>query len=76
MFDGRQSLLSLLVTGGFKLQEKGMGTGAGAALKQLGKWWTEIPEFAFPIYVKEGAAVFSTECGITKVVPFNFKFPE
>lgn len=74
MFDGRQSMLSLLVTGGFQLQEKGMGTGAGAALKQLGQWWTTIPEFAFDVFLKEGAAVFSAD-GQTKVVSFNAQYP-
>jgi hypothetical protein len=75
MFDGRQSLLSLLVTGGFKLKEKGMGTGAGAALKQLGTWWQEIPELGFPIHIKEGAAVFSTEDGENNVSVFNAIYP-
>ena len=69
MFDGRQSLLSLMVTGGFKLKEKGIG-----AFDQLEKWWTTIPEFAFPIYVKEGAAVFDAD-GLIKVVNFNATFP-
>jgi hypothetical protein len=75
MFDGRQSLLSLLVTGGFKLKEKGMGVGAGAGLKQLGKWWEGIPEFAFPIHVKEGSAVFKAD-GLTKVATFGATFPK
>lgn len=74
MFDGRQSMLSLLVTGGFQLQEKGMGTGAGAALKQLGDWWTKIPEFGFDVFLKEGSAVFTAD-GLTKVVPFNAQYP-
>lgn len=77
MFDGRQSLLSLLVTGGFKLKEKGMGTGAGAGLKQLGIWWDKIPEFAFPIHVKEGSAVFTSDAvQETEVVTFGFTYPE
>jgi hypothetical protein len=74
MFDGRQSLLSLLVTGGFKLQEKGMGTGAGAALKQLGTWWEAAPEFGFDIFHKEGSAIFEAD-GITRVVTFEGKYP-
>jgi hypothetical protein len=74
MFDGRQSLLSLLVTGGFKLQEKGMGTGAGAALKQLGIWWEGFPEFSFPIHVKEGSAVFTAN-GVMGVTSFSGTFP-
>jgi len=76
MFDGRQSLLSLLVTGGFKLKEKGMGTGAGAALKQLAQWWKTIPKFEFPVSVKDGAAVFTAaDSDITKVESFNAVFP-
>jgi hypothetical protein len=74
MFDGRQSMMSLLVTGGFQLQEKGMGTGAGAALKQLGEWWTKIPEFDFDVFLKEGSAVFTAD-GQTKVVSFNAQYP-
>jgi hypothetical protein len=74
MFDGRQSLLSLLVTGGFKLEEKGMGTGAGAALKQLGTWWEGIPNFSFPIHVKGGSAIFKAD-GLTKVGSFAATYP-
>ena len=70
MFDGRQSLLSLLVTGGFKLKEKSGETGAGAALKQLGAWWEGAPEYAFPIYVKEGSAVFNAD-GLMTVATFS-----
>jgi len=75
MFDGRQSLLSLLVAGGFKLKEKTGKGGAGAALKQLGVWWQGIPEFKFPIHVKEGSAVFNAD-GLTKVATFQATFPE
>ncbi len=74
MFDGRQSLMSLLVTGGFKLKEKTGGAGAGAALKQLGKWWKAAPEYGFPVYVKEGAAVFKADT-LVKVAMFNATFP-
>jgi hypothetical protein len=74
MFDGQQSLLSLLVTGGFKLEEKGMGAGPGAALQQLEAWWTGIPEFSFPIHVKEGSAIFKAD-SLTKVASFSGTFP-
>jgi hypothetical protein len=74
MFDGRQSMMSLLVTGGFQLQEKGMGTGAGAALQQLEEWWSTIPEFDFDIFLKEGSAVFTADSQ-TKVVSFNAQYP-
>jgi hypothetical protein len=74
MFDGRQSMLSLLATGGFRLQEKGMGTGAGAALNQLEEWWLSIPEFDFDIFLKEGSAVFTSDDQI-HVVSFTAQYP-
>ena len=70
MFDGRQSLLSLLVTGGFKLKEKGIG-----AFDQLEKWWFGAPESTFPINVKEGSAVFKAD-NLTKVNTFSGTFPK
>jgi len=70
VIDGRQTLLSLMVTGGFKLKEKGI-----SAFEQLEKWWTAVPEFSFPIHVKEGAAVFSSDKG-AQVVPFTASYPE
>ncbi len=70
MFDGRQSLLSLLVTGGFKLKEKGM-----SVWDQLENWWVGVPEFSFPIYVKEGSAIFSTD-GRSEVTTFSGTFPQ
>jgi len=69
IIDGRQTLLSLMVTGGFTLKEKGID-----AFGQLEKWWTGAPEFSFPIHVKEGAAVFSADKE-TKVVTFESTFP-
>ncbi len=74
MFDGRQSLLSLLVTGGFKLKKKTGAAGPGPALKQLAAWWKAAPEYGFPIYVKEGAAVINAG-PVNKVVSFSAKFP-
>ena len=69
-FDVRQSLLSLLVTGGFKLKEKGI-----SAWDQLEKWWTEIPEYSIPVHVKGGSAIFQAD-GLTKVSTFQATFPE
>jgi hypothetical protein len=65
--DARQALLSLLVTGGFKLKEQGISPA-------LEKWWTDIPEFGFQIHVKEGSAIFNAD-GLMKGVVFNFTFP-
>ena len=67
-FDVRQSLLSLLVTGGFQLKAK--GTNAWA---QLEKWWTEIPEYAIPVHVKAGSAIFTAD-GMTQVITFKATF--
>jgi len=69
LFDVRPVQMSLLVTGGFKLKEKGI-----SFWEQLEKWWTGAPNFSYPINVNEGAAVFKAD-GITKVVPFNATFP-
>jgi len=68
-FDVRQSLLSLLVTGGFKLKDK--GTNAWA---QLEAWWIGIPNYEVPVSVQDGAAVFSAG-GLTKVQMFVGQFP-
>ena len=69
MFDVRPVQLSLLVTGGFKLKEKGV-----SFWDQMEKWWTEAPNFSFPVSVTEGSAVFNAD-GVTRVVPFNATFP-
>ena len=68
-FDVRQSLLSLLVTGGFKLKEK--GTDAWTALE---KWWTGIPNYEVPVMVSGGAAVFKAD-DVVKVSTFEATFP-
>lgn len=68
-FDVRQSLLSLLVTGGFKLKAKGTN-----AWKQLEAWWTGIPNYEVPVYVKGGSAVFKAD-GLTQVAAFKATFP-
>ena len=62
-------LLSLLVTGGFKLKAK--GTNAWAALE---KWWVGVPDYSTPVSVREGAATFRAD-GVTKIVAFKAEFP-
>lgn len=69
LFDVRPVQMSLLVTAGFKLKEKGV-----SFWDQLEKWWTGAPNFSFPLNVNEGSAVFKAD-GVTKVVPFNATFP-
>ena len=68
-FDVRQSLLSLLVTGGFQLKAKGTN-----AWDQLEKWWTGIPEYTVPVYVNAGSALFKAD-SLTQVVTFKATFP-
>ena len=69
VFDVRPVQLSLLVTGGFKLKEKGI-----SFWDQMEKWWTEAPNFSFPVSVQEGSAIFKA-AGVTRVVPFEATFP-
>ena len=70
MFDARTTLLSLLVTGGFKLKAEHMNV-----WQQLEKWWTGIATFSFPITVKGGAATFHAG-NKTIVTSFSGKFPK
>ena len=70
MITVRSALLSLLVTGGYKLKAK--GTNAWAALE---KWWTTIPDMAFPLNVHEGAFTFRAN-GVSKTLPFKATYPE
>ncbi|MBI4775341.1 MAG: LEA type 2 family protein [Deltaproteobacteria bacterium] len=70
VFDARTSMMSLGVTGGFKLKEKNV-----SIFDQLESWWTGISAFSFPVYVKEGAAQFGAD-GVSAVVAFSGKFPE
>ena len=69
MFDTRQTLLTLLLPGAMKLNEKKMSPWAA-----LEKWWTGAPDFSFPVSATGGAAVFKAE-GVTRVVPFEATFP-
>jgi hypothetical protein len=69
LFGVRAVQMSLLVTGGFKLKEKGV-----SFWDALEKWWTGAPNFSFPLNVNEGSAIFTAD-GLTRVVPFNATFP-
>ena len=69
LIDVHQARMSLLVTGGFKLQEKGV-----AAWDAVEKWWTGVPEYSVPVHLHEGAFNFSAD-GVTKVVPYKVLIP-
>ena len=65
-----EAFMSAGVTGGLRLQEKGI-----AVHDQLEKWWTNIPDFSFPVQVKEGAAVFKAD-NVTSVSSFSATYPK
>ena len=69
MITVRSVLLSLLVTGGYKLKDRGWN-----AWQALERWWKGVPEYAVPVTVMEGAAMFSAGT-VTKVIPFKATFP-
>jgi hypothetical protein len=66
--DARAALLSLLVTGGFKLKERGTNVWA-----QLENWWLAAKDYSLSIEVKEGSAIFKAD-GVMNVVGFSGTF--
>ena len=60
----------LMVGSGFKLKAKGMN-----AFAALEKWWTTIPDMAFPITIHEGSFIFIAN-GVSKTLPFKATYPE
>lgn len=69
MITARSALLSLMVTGGFKLKDKGW-----SPWDALERWWKGVPDYSVPVSVKEGAFTFSAD-GKTMVVPFETVYP-
>jgi hypothetical protein len=69
VFDISPAQTSLLITAGFKLKEKGM-----TAPQAIEKWWTEAPDFSFPINVTEGSATFKAD-GVVKTASFSATYP-
>lgn len=70
IFDAYTTLLSLLVTGGFRLQQMGV-----KAPDQLKAWWEGIQDFKFTVQVTEGTANFASDQGDT-LVAFEGSFPK
>jgi hypothetical protein len=68
-FDSVTVLLSLLVTGGFKLQEQGI-----SGPEKVGGWWEGVQDFAFPIHVAGGTADFKSAQG-DSLATFEATFP-
>ncbi|MEJ2169516.1 MAG: hypothetical protein P8X90_28765 [Desulfobacterales bacterium] len=69
MFDTRQTLLALILPEAMKLRKKGV-----SPWDVLEKWWTGAPDFAYPIRVAEGSAVFRAD-GVIRAVPFAAHYP-
>ncbi len=67
--DAYTALLSLLVTGGFELEERGT---TGPA--QIQAWWEGAPDFSYPIRASAGTAEFTSEGGAA-IVAFEGSFP-
>ncbi|MGH7408535.1 MAG: hypothetical protein ACREKF_11095 [Candidatus Methylomirabilales bacterium] len=69
-FDAYTAALSLLVTGGFRLQQAGI-----KAPDQLKAWWEKISDFEFQIAVTNGTAAFSSDRG-DSLAHFQATFPK
>jgi len=65
----RSGLLSLLVTGGYKLKARGW-----SPWEALERWWNGVPDFSVPVTVKEGSFNFAAN-GVIRVVAFEATFP-
>nr|WP_028315557.1 LEA type 2 family protein [Desulfatibacillum aliphaticivorans] len=65
MITARSALLSLMVTGGFKLQEQGM-----SPWEALEKWWTGLAGYTQPVSLKGGTAEVSAG-DVSKVLAFE-----
>jgi hypothetical protein len=69
MITVRSAILSLKVTSGFKLKEKGW-----SAPEALQRWWTKIPRLEIPVRVEQGRASFQAD-GVSEVVNFEGIYP-
>ena len=65
------TIVSLMVGAMNVKRIKDMKTSAG---KMVGKWWTTIADFSFPIEIVNGTATFSNEKGETVRATFTGKF--
>jgi len=69
-FDAYTTLLNLLVTGGFRLQEMNV-----KAQDQVKTWWEKAPDFGYEIRVTNGVASFVSGRGET-IAHFEGRFPK
>jgi hypothetical protein len=69
MITVRSALLSLMVTGGYKLKAKGW-----SAWDALQRWWEGVPNLTVPVTLKETSLTFKAD-GVLKVIPFEATSP-
>ncbi|MCD6305444.1 MAG: hypothetical protein J7M32_04055 [Deltaproteobacteria bacterium] len=67
LITARSALLSLLVTGGFKLKEKGW-----SPWDALERWWKGVPEGTTPVHIAECSFSFSAD-GVSKTYPYEMQ---
>ena len=67
LITARSALLSLLVTGGFKLKAKGW-----SPWQALETWWKGVPEGTTPVDITECSFSFSAN-GVAKTYPYAIK---
>lgn len=64
------AFLTLGVTAGYRLKAEGI-----KPWDAITKWWTTIPDMAFPIKIHEGAFTFNAD-GVSKTLPFKAIYPK
>jgi len=67
LITARSALLSLLVTGGFKLKAKGW-----SPWQALEKWWKGVPEGTTPVQITECTFSFAAD-GVSRTYPYDIK---
>jgi hypothetical protein len=69
MITARSALLNLLVTGGYRLKEKGW-----SPWEALERWWKGVPDCSVPVAVRKGEFTFKA-ASVIKVLPFEAILP-
>jgi hypothetical protein len=69
MITARSALVALLLPNAPLLKNKGWET-----WQTLERWWKDVPTGATPVTVKNASFTFVAD-GVTKVIPFQAKFP-
>jgi hypothetical protein len=68
MITTQSAFMSVGVTGGYKLKEKGW-----SQWDAIKRWWEGVPDMKVPVSIKECTFTFKAD-GVTKAVPFEVTF--